>query len=51
MSQKSFIAIVDDDESVREGTLDLLKSIGFRAEMFTDATEFLHSDRAHLSSA
>ena len=50
MSQKSFIAIVDDDESAREGTLDLLRSIGFAAEMFGDATEFLHSDHAHLTS-
>jgi FixJ family two-component response regulator len=50
MPQKPVIAIVDDDESAREGTLDLLKSMGFAAEMFTGAVEFLHAERAQLTS-
>jgi FixJ family two-component response regulator len=37
------IAIVDDDESVREATTSLLKSNGFRAETFSSAEEFLKS--------
>ncbi len=37
------IAIVDDDESVREATTSLLKSSGFRAETFSSAEEFLRS--------
>lgn len=37
------IAIVDDDESVREATIGLLRSNMFRAEMFSSAEEFLNS--------
>jgi FixJ family two-component response regulator len=28
------ISIVDDDESVREGTMDLVRSMGFAAKAF-----------------
>ena len=38
------ISIVDDEESVREAIHSLLKSVGFRAEAFTRAEEFLNSD-------
>jgi FixJ family two-component response regulator len=37
------IAIVDDDESVREATTSLLRSNNFRAETFSSAEEFLNS--------
>jgi FixJ family two-component response regulator len=37
------IAIVDDDESVREATNSLLRSNGFEAETFSSAEEFLNS--------
>ena len=39
----SLISIVDDDQSVREATTSLLKSNGFRAEVFTSAEDFLAS--------
>jgi FixJ family two-component response regulator len=39
----SLISIVDDDQSVREATTSLLKSNGFRAEVFSSAEEFLGS--------
>jgi FixJ family two-component response regulator len=39
----SLISIVDDDQSVREATTSLLKSNGFRAEVFSSAEEFLAS--------
>jgi FixJ family two-component response regulator len=40
----SLIAVVDDDESVRESLPDLLRQFGFAAEAFSSAEEFLGSD-------
>ena len=37
------ISIVDDDESVRDALESLLKSVGYRTEVFASAQEFLHS--------
>src|SRR5258706_13461827 len=34
MPRKQVIAIVDDDECAREGTIDLVKSMGFIAKAF-----------------
>jgi FixJ family two-component response regulator len=39
----SLISVVDDDQSVREATTSLLKSNGFRAEVFSSAEDFLAS--------
>jgi FixJ family two-component response regulator len=38
------ISIVDDDESVRESTKALLRSLGHSAPTFASAEEFLRSD-------
>lgn len=38
------ISVVDDDESVRESLPDLLRELGFAAEAFSSAEEFLASD-------
>ena len=43
MARKPVISIVDDDESAREGTADLIKSLGFTAREFSHADGFLHS--------
>jgi FixJ family two-component response regulator len=40
---KQVISIVDDDESAREGTADLLKSMGFTTKAFPHAEGFLRS--------
>ena len=40
---KPIISIVDDDESVRQGTMDLVKSMGFVAVAFPRAVDFLKS--------
>ena len=37
------IAIVDDDESVREATKSLVRSLGYEAVTFCSAEEFLES--------
>ncbi len=39
------IAVVDDDRSLRESTQLLLRSAGYRAEVFASAREFLDSPR------
>jgi FixJ family two-component response regulator len=39
------ITIVDDDESVREATMSLLRASGFKAEAFSCADDFLKSER------
>jgi FixJ family two-component response regulator len=48
--KKPVISIVDDDPSVRAGTMDLLNSMGFLAETFQRADDFLQSDRLHNTS-
>ena len=50
MPKKQVIAIVDDDELAREGTMDLVKSMGFIARAFERAEDFLKSDYLHSSS-
>jgi FixJ family two-component response regulator len=40
----SLVAVVDDDESVRESLPDLLKELGFEVRAFASAEEFLASD-------
>src|SRR5580692_8971505 len=48
LQRKLMISIVDDDESAREGLIDLVKSMGFVAEAFQCAEDFLKS--GHLDS-
>lgn len=44
MAERSLVAVVDDDESVRESLPDLLRVLGFSAQAFSSAEEFLASD-------
>jgi FixJ family two-component response regulator len=44
MKQRTLIAVVDDDESVRESLPDALKVLGLAARAFASAEEFLGSD-------
>jgi FixJ family two-component response regulator len=44
------ISIVDDDESVREATKGLVRSLGYAAATFASAEDFLQSDRLHDTS-
>jgi len=41
--KKPLISIVDDDDLVREATKGLMKSLGFTAEAFPSAADFLTS--------
>ncbi len=45
LSQSSLIAIVDDDEAIREATQGLLKAVGYATEAFPSAEDFLASPR------
>lgn len=45
MPDKVLISIVDDDEAVREATKGLMRALGFQAETFGSAEDFLNFDR------
>jgi FixJ family two-component response regulator len=44
------ISVVDDDDSIRESLRGLIRSIGFSANVFASAEEFLNSDQLHNTS-
>jgi FixJ family two-component response regulator len=50
MSKRSLVAVVDDDESVRESLPDLLRQVGFAAQAFSSAEAFLASEFAAQTS-
>ncbi|CAO3426303.1 response regulator transcription factor [Azospirillum endophyticum] len=50
MSKAPLIAVVDDDEAIREALDDLLLSIGFRCLSFVSAEDFLaRADRPGIA--
>jgi len=46
MSSERVVAIVDDDASVRQSARRLIRSLGYRAEAFGSAEEFLDSGQS-----
>lgn len=50
MSKAPVISIVDDDESVREATKGLVRSLGYATATFASAEEYLRSDRVRDTS-
>jgi FixJ family two-component response regulator len=50
MPIKPAIAVIDDDEAVRESTTDLLRALGYIAKGFACGDDFLKSNRIHITS-
>ena len=50
MIVRLLVAVVDDDESVRESLPDLLREFGFAAEAFSSAEDFLASSHIGQTS-
>jgi FixJ family two-component response regulator len=50
MRSAPLISIVDDDESMREATKGLVRSLGYQAATFSSAEEFLQSDSVGKTS-
>jgi FixJ family two-component response regulator len=47
---KLLISVVDDDQSMREAVRGLMKSLGYTAEGFASAEEFLNSRQVPRTS-
>ena len=50
MAKSHVISIIDDDPSVREATQSLIRSLGYDAQVFASAEEYLQSDSLTDSS-
>jgi FixJ family two-component response regulator len=50
VSQPPAISVVDDDESVRVATCNLVRSLGYIVHPFASAAEFLQSRSLHETS-
>lgn len=50
MAKSHVISIIDDDPSVREATQSLIRSLGYDAQVFASAEEYLQSERLSNSS-
>ena len=50
VTEPPVISIIDDDESVRAATCNLVRSLGYIVHPFASAVEFLQSDYLHKTS-
>ena len=50
MSEIPLIAVVDDDEAIREAIQSLLRSVGLRAAVFASAEDFLQDGQRQATA-
>jgi FixJ family two-component response regulator len=50
LAKSHLISIIDDDPSVRQATQSLVRSLGYAAEVFSSAEEYLQAGRVGDSS-
>jgi FixJ family two-component response regulator len=50
LAKRPVISIIDDDPSVREATRSLVRSLGYQAQAFSSAEEYLQSNHVESSS-
>jgi FixJ family two-component response regulator len=50
LAKRPVISIIDDDPSVREATRSLVRSLGYNAQAFSSAEEYLQSNHVENSS-
>ena len=50
MSEIPLIAVVDDDEAIREAIQSLIRSVGLRVAVFASAEDFLHSGQLQATA-
>src|SRR5919108_2266023 len=50
MSEIPLIAVVDDDEAIREAVQSLIRSVGLRAAVFASAEDFLCSGQLQATA-
>jgi FixJ family two-component response regulator len=50
MSEIPLIAVVDDDEAIREAIQSLIRSVGLRAAVFASAEDFLHAGQRQATA-
>ena len=50
MAKAPLIVIVDDDDSVREATKNLIRVLGYHVDAFASAEDFLNSDLVPATS-
>jgi FixJ family two-component response regulator len=50
MSEIPLIAVVDDDEAIREATQSLIRSVGLRVAVFASAEDFLHAGQLQATA-
>jgi FixJ family two-component response regulator len=50
MSDIPLIAVVDDDEAIRDAVQSLLRAVGLRAAVFASAEDFLQADQRQATA-